>query len=596
MSLTRIRAILAFGIVAVLPAALGQTPSLASQLAVLSGRTFRCATPDWLDPAGDGFLRLHPATPPAVRTAWLAMQEGENMDLTKYATGYNIDLMKGLQQLGAKHGVGFNFTVDVVRVPGKEDPRKWSLNTAGYECLLSSTQLASDRAVVMDFMVPSIPYGYIVTTTAATTTAPAFSDRVTTFLQPFDSSVWACIVVAVAFSAVVTCLLEARTNSEDFPPPPAGSDWGREPVGPFAWHMSTALYRSVLSFVAYDVFRAQSGAGRLYVMVFSFVSMLLVSAYTANLAAFFTKQQGLPHQQISTINDFQTLRTQACLRNSGQAIDFMERKYPQIKTLVAANSQPALMDAILSGQCLGAVNTDLHTRYTLSSDDKYCDLQIVGQALSFGYYAIPFRKLTAAPNASANASAGPSTVNPVVAALNLLAAEFIESGGATDAASKHFPTDNVALCTARADAERWAKSQGGASDGNSISLADVSGLFILLSITAIVSLLISTILWARGVDWSAKRHALPCWGGCPPPGLTRSSPVGKSSAGTSAALIVAASTPTYSPGAVTGDASGESSGASTPQAAAAVFQAQGPQTLMSRGSSRAGALRFTTSV
>ncbi|KAG2484084.1 hypothetical protein HYH03_017103 [Edaphochlamys debaryana] len=376
------------------------------------------------------------------------------MDLTRYMTGYNIDLMSGLQQLGAKHGVSFNFTVDVVRVPGKNESRKWTLNVMGYDCLLSSTQLSSDRALNMDFMVPSIPYGYIVTTTG-----------------PFEAAVWGCIAACIAVSALLTYAFEGRRNANpaDFPPPPADSAWAdNAPAGPVAWHLSTALYRSFLSMFAYEVFHARSTAGRVYVAAFSFVSVLLVSAYTANLAAFFTKQ----------------------------AISFMERKYSSTRTKIVSETQPGLMDAVLSGECLGAVNTDLHTRYSLASDEKYCNLQVVGQSLSFGYYAIPFRKLPATTNGTGGA--GPSTTNPVVAALNLLAAEFIETGGATDAASKHFPTDNIDLCTARADAERWAKSQSSSgSELISITITDVSGLFMLLGIAALISIVISLVSWAR---------------------------------------------------------------------------------------------------
>ncbi|KAG2484085.1 hypothetical protein HYH03_017104 [Edaphochlamys debaryana] len=176
----------------------------------------------------------------------------------------------------------------------------------------------------------------------------------------------------------------------------------------------------------------------------------------------------------------------------------MERKYSSTRTKIVSETQPGLMDAVLSGECLGAVNTDLHTRYTLASDEKYCDLQVVGQSLSFGYYyAIPFRKLPAATNGTGGT--GPSTTNPVVAALNLLAAEFIETGRATDAASKHFPTDNIALCTARADAERWAtsKSKGGSDGLEPISIADVSGLFILLAAAAVISLFVALLATAR---------------------------------------------------------------------------------------------------
>ncbi|KAG2438579.1 hypothetical protein HXX76_005129 [Chlamydomonas incerta] len=399
---------------------------------------------------GDGFLRLSPRTPDSVRSAWLAMAEGDFLDLSSWLVGYNVDVMWNLQRNAAARGVTFNLTLGVVRPPKVKDTRLWAMNVWGADCVISSTQLTPDRTLVMDFLTPSIPLGYIVSTSNPEVEPLSFTDRMTTFLQPFEPAVWGCIGACIVVTGVVLYFLESRENPCDFPEPHGST---ATIVKPNVWHFLTGVYRAFTSFFAFDVMHAHTVAGRLYIMVFAFVSLLLVSAYTANLAAFFTRQ-GQPVQVIGGINDFIKQNKPACIRNSTPAITFMARKYPGIRSIVVSDTQQGLYDALADGRCVGVVNTDVHTRFMLGTSDTYCGLQIVGQTLSLGYYALPFRK---AVNSSA------SSTNPIILAMNLLVADFVESGQATDSAAVHFPTDTEALCHAKADAARMAGSSSTSS-------------------------------------------------------------------------------------------------------------------------------------
>ncbi|KAG2451075.1 hypothetical protein HYH02_004343 [Chlamydomonas schloesseri] len=464
---------------------------------------------------GDGFVRLSTSAPESVREAWRVMGEGDFLDVGSWLVGYNVDLLWDLQKHAAARGVTFNLTLGVVRPPGSaKDPRAWALNTASYDCVISSTQITPARSLIMDFMIPSIPFGYIVTTTTPQPESLSFSDRMTTFLMPFEPAVWGCIAGCIVVTGVVLYMMEESHKAEHEDSAAAGSaakeedeyadDDGCCEAGlaaathngrcsgasrssrytwrPAVGRVAVSVYRSFNAFVQYDAVHASTLAGRLYLMVFAFVSLLLVSAYTANLAAFFTRQ-GQPVQAITSINDFYKLNKAACIRNSSQAIAFMAKRYPGIRTVVVDSGQANLFDAVLSGRCVGAVNTDVHTRFILGSDDSFCDLQIVGQTLSLGYYAIPFRKSLAN---STSGGGGSSSANPVVAAMNVLMADFIDAGEATDTASIHFPMDSDALC--RAHAEAAAADSGGGSDLVSISLIDVGGLFILQGVAVVFCL------------------------------------------------------------------------------------------------------------
>ncbi|KAG2438139.1 hypothetical protein HXX76_005748 [Chlamydomonas incerta] len=108
--------------------------------------------------------------------------------------------------------------------------------------------------------------------------------------------------------------------------------------------------------------------------------------------------------------------------------------------------------------------------------------------------AIPFRR------AFNGSSSGGSSANPVVAAMNVLMADFIDSGEATcrtllvgarhtDTATLHFPMDAEALCRAREEAAAAAAASAGSSpDLVSISLVDVGGLFILQGAAVVLCL------------------------------------------------------------------------------------------------------------
>ncbi|KAG2496043.1 hypothetical protein HYH03_005964 [Edaphochlamys debaryana] len=442
---------------------------------------------DWSTVTGDGFCRLSTATPQSVLDAWAALAPGTSMDITAYTVGYNIELLRGLVVNAAAHGVSFNFTVAVARAPKGVDARKWALGAGGFDMVLSSTQLTPDRVSSMDFLTPSIPFGYTVVTTKPEVQRPPFSERATTFLQPFTAGVWGCIGGMIVVTGVVFWMLEGHTNEDDFPPaaPEAAAF-----IPPLPWNLFSGVYRGFTTFFALDIIRATTVSGRIYVMCFAFTSLLL----------------GQPRQTITSVNDFIRYSLPACLRNSTQALAFAARKYPTIRTLIVDDSQEAFLDAVLQGtyvvrrvllygRCIGGINTDLHTRYTLATDERFCGLQIVGQLLSFGYYAIPLRK--AVPTA-ASASPSPSTSNPLVTALSVLLAEFIESGGAGEAVTLHFPTDTEAMCNAAADAARWASAGEAASDGLvSINVVDVCGLFILQAAALVLALAVFGCSWVH---------------------------------------------------------------------------------------------------
>lgn len=98
--------------------------------------------------------------------------------------------------------------------------------------------------------------------------------------DPFDRQVWAIVATLLSFSAVAMLFFEyTAQNHGDFGP--EYLHWTRR--------LGRGFYKVMMTYTMTGTFEPMTPAGRFYSVVFSFVVLLVQSAYTANLAAFFTR-------------------------------------------------------------------------------------------------------------------------------------------------------------------------------------------------------------------------------------------------------------------------------------------------------------------
>mmetsp|Transcript_11323 Transcript_11323/g.26351 ORF Transcript_11323/g.26351 Transcript_11323/m.26351 type:complete len:419 (-) Transcript_11323:234-1490(-) len=96
------------------------------------------------------------------------------------------------------------------------------------------------------------------------------------FLRPFSTDLWVTMLCAVVVSAAAYHVLEGRDNEDDL------GDGGKvNKVG-------RALHHSFAAFTGAGGFTPQTVWGRFLTLSWTFLVLLVVSAYTANLAAFLT--------------------------------------------------------------------------------------------------------------------------------------------------------------------------------------------------------------------------------------------------------------------------------------------------------------------
>ena len=200
--------------------------------------------------------------------------------------------------------------------------------------------------------------------------------------------------------------------------------------------IARGCYKAFLNFSSVGGFSPNTPAGQVFNIPFSFAMLLLQAAYTANLAAYFTRTQSA-NSPISDMTSFGGKQLPACVLDDPTVLDFLRSAFPLTTFVVLPSSLPSdLFNAIQNGTCAGGVAPDVALRYALGPGDasgQYCQFQPVGGLLSQNFYAIPF---------SRNSSV---VTPPVMQALNALASNAYAFGDyAVGASMPSFPHERPA--------------------------------------------------------------------------------------------------------------------------------------------------------
>ena len=242
----------------------------------------------------------------------------------------------------------------------------------------------------------------------------------------FSWEIWITVVSALVFGGIAMYFFEGSDEGEDY--------------GPAELHpvlrIGRGCYKAFLNFSSVGGYSPNTPAGQMFNITFSFSMLLLQAAYTANLAAFFTRTQSTA-SPISDMGDFGGKQLTACVLKDTFVIDMLRSAFP-LTQLVVLNSVEMvdLLNAVQNGTCAGGVAPDVMLRYALGPQDPYgqfCNLDFTGGLLSQQYYGIPFNRNSPAVN------------NNVLDAMNAIAANAFAYGEyATLASMAAFPQERDA--------------------------------------------------------------------------------------------------------------------------------------------------------
>merc|ERR1712086_899067 len=178
-------------------------------------------------------------------------------------SGFLVDLFKEVTS-----NLGTNYTFS--KFEGQGSSGALALLTqepVEVDMVLGDVMITKERLELVDFTVPfiSMPLNVITRTREA-------QKQLFGFFHPFHWQVWLLLLVMLCAYGIFMYVVESSANPQEFPP-----------RGPKAWKES--LWHTFMVSMQDRDKQISSSAGKMATTVYTFVIMIMLSAYTANLAA-----------------------------------------------------------------------------------------------------------------------------------------------------------------------------------------------------------------------------------------------------------------------------------------------------------------------
>uniref|UniRef100_A0A7N0TFM3 Glutamate receptor n=1 Tax=Kalanchoe fedtschenkoi TaxID=63787 RepID=A0A7N0TFM3_KALFE len=186
--------------------------------------------------------------------------------------GYCIDVFKEARKL-VPYDVPYRFQLfgDGVSNPSYDDLVK-KVENHDFDAAVGDIAIVTNRTKLVDFTQPYIATGLVIVAPVSTSKASAW-----VFLKPFSVEMWCMTAASFVMIAIVIWILEHRVNN-DFRGPPK-----RQLATMFLFSFSTLFKKNQEDTV--------SPLGRMVMVVWLFLLMVLTSSYTASLTSILTVQQ-----------------------------------------------------------------------------------------------------------------------------------------------------------------------------------------------------------------------------------------------------------------------------------------------------------------
>jgi len=302
--------------------------------------------------------------------------------------------------------------------------------------------------------------------TKTSTKTDTVIDSFFSFSDPFDGGLWGLIIGCAVFTALVVQVLSR----------------GREK----RHHKS--LYRELLRrvwdglllFTGQGSFEVKDPLARTVVLSWSFVVLITVASYTANLAQFLLAKE-------STIYGVQSFdqaledKVELCYLDWWPMASIMDNVHPNLKMQSAGNSYSVgpLIEQVRNGTCVGALHSNFDLAFGVYNSDYNpdCDLEVIDDNI---YYL----------EASFVVNGGARLANCSSFLSQALSAFFhyrVQDGTVGDLLDDFYWDKNTARCSLDDDDDDSATE---------LTAADMSGIFLLHAAVTLV-VLVGAVTYRR---------------------------------------------------------------------------------------------------
>ncbi|XP_018784659.1 PREDICTED: glutamate receptor ionotropic, kainate 2 isoform X2 [Bactrocera latifrons] len=407
--------------------------------------------------------------------------------------GYSIDLIK---ELAAK--LGFNYTF----IDGGSDYgsfNKTTNKTTGMmkeinEGLLKRADLAitdltitSEREEIIDFSIPFMNLGIaILYTQPQKSPANNFS-----FMDPFSRQVW--IYLGLVYIGVSFCFfILGRLSPTEWDNPYPCIEEPEELENQFTLNNSfwftTGAFLQQGSEIAPNIFLFRSLSTRTLASIWWFFTLIILSSYTANLAAFLTIEK--PVGLINNVNELASdTRVKYGAKKTGSTRSFFSTSehetYKKMNDFMVENPD-LLFETNLEG--VNRVKTDNNYAFLMESTSieyhivRECNLKKVGEPLDEKGYGIAMVKNW-----------------PYRDKFNNALLELQEQGVLARLKNKWWNEVGAGVCKKKSDS----------SEVNPLDLKSLGGVYLVLGVGSGLSLIYSLIMWCIYVARKSNYYEVP---------------------------------------------------------------------------------------
>lgn len=366
--------------------------------------------------------------------------------------GVAIRLMKHIR---SQTGLGVQFTLwtnswnDLVKQVGNE--------SSPWDMAVGSVTVTSLRSQYITFSSSVYDTGLRILTLRPPVETKGYFE----FLRPFSLSVWLCIAGTLLFAALVMLVLtpndftmEEMTHMHESNNKTT-EDEGR--VKKVLFRLICAVHFSCcVCFAAHSMDNKKRLHSRFFVTVLCFWVLIMMSAYTANMAAFLTQRQST--QRVHDYKDLVNIPV-GC-RFDTVNWDYVTNELALRHVVKVTDGHHAVR--LLKSGHIKAYIADAPHVLGLAGED--CDVVVVGSQEQHQKYAFPMKRSLPYHN----------HINKAI----------------LDAAEEEFVTDTLDELLDNKCPSLWRQDTV-----NSVTLDDIGGLFMLIAITGVLALLLAFILY-----------------------------------------------------------------------------------------------------